>query len=132
MPKPYDKKFRKHLVDAYMSGRVSSYREAGEIFGVGHATAARWIRQYRRAGDVAPRAMGGTRIPRLIGAEGNAYIKAQLLESPTLVASELCRLYKQRFGFDVSRATMNRNIRELGFTVKRGAGGLLRKIEPTS
>lgn len=132
MPKPYDEEFRKRLVDSYMSGRVSSYREAGEIFGVGHATAARWIRQYRRAGDVAPQPMGGTRIPRLIGVEGDAFIKAQLLASPTLVASDLCRLYERRFGVSVSRATMNRNIRELGFTVKRGAGGLQRKIERTS
>jgi hypothetical protein len=64
--------------------------------------------------------MGGLRIPRLIGVEGDAFIKAQLLASPTLVASEPCRLYKQRFGLTVSRASMNWNIRELGATAKRG------------
>jgi transposase len=132
MPKPYDEDFRQRLVEAYLTGRVSSYREAGEVFGVGTATVARWVEQFRQAGDLAPKAMGGLRIPRLIGAEGDSWIHAQLLRSPTLVASELCRLYKQRFGVSVSEATMKRNIRELGFTVKRGAGGLQRKIELTS
>ncbi|MFT5587334.1 MAG: transposase [Cognaticolwellia sp.] len=128
----YSKEFRGRVVRAYQAGHVSSYRHAAEIFGLGESTVKRWVWSFQDEGRIQPREMGGLRIPRKIGADGDAFIRSVLLAEPTLVSGEMCHRYAAKFGVSLSTATMRRNILELGFTVKRGAGGPLREIGPTS
>lgn len=128
----HSKDLRERVVRAYIGGHVGSYRQAAEVFQVGEATVKRWVWTYRSEGRLEPLELGGAQVPRKITAEGEAFIEARLLEEPTLVSQQLCDEYESRFGIRVSTATMKRSIRELGFTVKRGAAGPLREIGRTS
>lgn len=56
---------KRAMVEAYRSGQVGSYEEAGEMFGMSRPTVNWLLRRQRETGDVQPRARGGNR-PRVM------------------------------------------------------------------
>ncbi|GGE93703.1 hypothetical protein GCM10007285_21690 [Stappia taiwanensis] len=61
MTRPLSIDLRKRLIDAVEGGM--SRRAAAQRFGVGEATAIRWMERYRRTGRIEPEKMG-PRSPR--------------------------------------------------------------------
>lgn len=50
---------KRAVVKAYLSGELSSYEEAAEMFGIGRATVSRLLRRQRETGDMQMRPRGG-------------------------------------------------------------------------
>jgi len=66
MTRPYSMDLRERVV-AVAQGGLSA-RQAAARFGVGIATAVRWVRQFRATGSVAPAQMGGYKKRAIAGA----------------------------------------------------------------
>ena len=64
MARPYSMDLRARVVAAAEHGGLSGHQAAAR-FGIGIATAVRWLKQFRTTGSVAPGRMGG-RKPRAI------------------------------------------------------------------
>ncbi len=67
MGKPYPLEFRKRVVAAVESGRLSR-NQAAKQFGIGISTAIGWVNRLRETGSVAPGQMGGHKPKAISGA----------------------------------------------------------------
>ena len=67
MARPYSMDLRERVVTATKHDGLSG-RQAAARFGVGIATAIRWIKQFRTTGSVAPGQMGGHKRRAIAGA----------------------------------------------------------------
>ncbi|MYE01976.1 MAG: hypothetical protein F4Y03_12005 [Alphaproteobacteria bacterium] len=60
--RPVDKQLRRRAVAAVVEKGMSA-RAAGRLFDVAGASVSRWVRQYRRRGQLWPARQGGCRPP---------------------------------------------------------------------
>jgi len=94
-------------------------QDLAERFAVGTATVKRLLRRFRETGSVEPRPHGGGQRPKI--PTGKLPRVQRLLEANTdWSAEELTVAYNRQEGTDLSRSTMDRAVRRLGFTRKKG------------
>jgi transposase len=78
MGRPYSLDLRERVVAAVEAGGLSCRRAAAQ-FGVGAATAIRWVERVRRTGSAAPGQMGGHK-PKAIAGEHRAWALVRVTE----------------------------------------------------
>lgn len=106
---------RRRIVDAYESGRTSTYEATAVMFGVGAATVNRLLRRKRETGDVLPKAKGGNN-PRRVDLE---WLKANARECPDSRIVDRIAAWKQHTGKHVSLGAMWDALHVIGWTHKK-------------
>jgi transposase len=89
-------------------------QEVVVTFGVSLATIKRWLVQRRKTADLTPTAPPGRH--RSITREQHAALSAQLENNSDATLEQHTRVWKATHGTDVSRWTLARAIRRLGWT----------------
>src|SRR5919204_4731128 len=95
-----------------------SMRKTAKRFQVSDYFVYRLKQRYREAGTLAPKPQGGGHGP-LVDEAGGEFIRAVLAEAPELTLNELCERYEGRFACKVSKSSMDRALRRLGFSLKK-------------
>ena len=107
---------RKRVLEAWLEEDLT-YEELAVRFGIGQATVSRWKRLYRETGSVEPRPQAGGR-QRAIKREQEPLVEQLVLEHPDWTETEYQHALREQ-GIEVSRPTVGRVIRSLGYTVKK-------------
>lgn len=122
----YSHDLRTHVLRAVDDGMPKS--EAARIFGISSRSIERYQQQRRETGEVQPRPIPGRR--RLIAADDEAALWAQLEQMPTATLAEHCAQWAAEHGVAVSTATMSRQIHRLGWTRKKERWWPLKPMRP--
>lgn len=120
--KAYSQDLRERVLRAVDQGRRHS--EIVDVLGVSAATIGRYLKQQREQGHVRPKAIPGRpskTLPSL-----RAGLEEQLKASPDATLAQHCQDWEQQQGLHVSRWSMSRAIKRLGWTRKK------RQWEPAS
>lgn len=116
MSRPLSNDLRRRVVEAVDGGM--SRRAAARRFGVGEATAIRWVERWRRTGSYAPDRMG-SRSPRspLDGhlSEITALVEAQ----PDMTLAEIVTFMDERHGVSTSISAVDRFLARHDVTFKK-------------
>ncbi len=116
MTRPLSNDIRERLVSAVDSGL--SRRSAARRFGVAASTAIKWVDQWRRTGDVGPRAQGGDHRSHRIEAHAEA-ILALVDAMPDITLGEIVAHLDERHGLTVVQSTVWRLLARHGMTFKK-------------
>jgi len=119
MAKPYPKELRKRVLEARLAG--GTITAVAERFLVDESCVVRWARRLRETGDVDPAPMGGAHRPRIVDEEGEQLLRDALDGAPDSTLPELCGMYAELRGVDVSPQTMSDTVRRIGYTKKKGS-----------
>jgi len=117
MPGPLSLDLRMRALAAYDRGE-QSMKEVAVTFGVGVASLNRWLRRRRETGSAAalPHAGG----PKAwVRGERLEVLRAVVESGPDATLPELAELFASRSGLRVSKATIVRALRALGYTRKK-------------
>ena len=115
---PLSLDLRRRIIRAWQKDQPS-VEELAQRFSVGTATVKRLTRRFRETGSVEPLPHGGGQKPRI--PEGKLPRVQRLVEAnPDWSIEELTAAYNKQEGTDLSRSTMDRAVRRLGFTRKKG------------
>ena len=114
----YQEDLRVRVVRAVQDGMPQ--REASRVFGVSVASVERYVRLAREGRSLAPAKRPGCPV-RVIGPEHHGALLAQLHAHPDLTAAEHAALWSRTHG-PVSVATMERRVKQVGWTRKKNAG----------
>lgn len=106
---------RRRVVDAYLSGKTSTYEETAELFGIGEATVSRLLSLYRSTGDVAPKKMGGNN-PRKINLD---WLVEHATKNPDARAVDRVRDWAEVSGVTVSLSCMYASLHAIGWSHKK-------------
>ncbi len=112
----YSSDLRERIVRAVDQGR--SQREAARLFSVGVSSVKRYLQRRAQTGSLAQRPIPGG--VRRIGPEQEAALDAQVAAAPEATMAEHCARWEAEQGQRVSRSTLGRAIRRLGWTRKQG------------
>jgi transposase len=116
------------VIDAALSGTPA--RQAAARFGIGIATAIRWVRQARASGDRKPARQGRPRRGKLD--IHRAYILGLVAGAPDMTISEMQeRLIGER-GVQAGRATLWKFLDRAGLTFKKSPRMRPNRIVPMS
>ena len=116
MPAPLSVDLRKRLID-YHKRTKASREELGEIFGVGAATAYRWVTEAEDGKTQPGKAPGA---PPLISDEELPALRALVEEKNDATLQELSDAWERLHGVRVSVPTMHRTLVEkLNITRKK-------------
>lgn len=123
--KAYSQDFRKHVLQAVDSGypRVEIVR----LFGISLSTLKRYLRPWREEGHVRPKAIPGRPPKKRAQVEAGVLLQLQTHDDATL--EQHCAMWEQTHGECVSRWTMNRAIKRLGWTRKKSPCGPVSKMK---
>ncbi len=127
--KAYSQDLRERVLRAVDLGRPRA--EIVRFFGVSSATIKRYLKQRREEGHVRPRAIPGR--PPKKRAQVEAGVLPQLQAYGDAMLEQHCAMWEQAHGERVSRWTMSRAIKRLGWTRKKSHSGqrsAMRKSEP--
>ena len=113
--KAYSEDLRERVLRAVDQGRPRA--EIVQLLGVSLATIKRYLKQRRDEGHVKPKAIPG-RTPKK-RAKLEAGLEAQLRAHADATLEQHCELWEQTHGERVSRWTMSRAIKHLGWTRKK-------------
>jgi transposase len=113
--KAYSLDLRQRVIDLVLSGM--SYRQVADLLAVSHATVKRYVRAYRRDGDLSPRPRPGR--VSVAGAALDAGLGPQLDTYPDATLAEHCRHWEAATGQCVSISTMRRAICRADWTRKK-------------
>ena len=91
--------------------------EIVQLFGVSLATIKRYIKQQREEGHVRPKAIPGRPPTKRMQVEASVLPQLQANADATL--EQHCAMWEQTYGRHVSRWTMSRGIKWLGWTRKK-------------
>lgn len=108
---------RKRIIAAWRKGGYTQPQLAA-VFGVGVATIVRLIHRYRETGSVAPRARGGG-APRRLTSKDVQKLQTLVERNPDWTTAELAEAMSELLGSKVSRSTVQRELRRLGYTPKK-------------
>jgi len=112
----YSVDLRERVVAAV--GRGMPRAAGAEQFQVSLRTIKRWLRRQRTTGSLQTSPRPGP--PSVKMAALRAHLEPQLHERNDATLAEHCRLFAERYGIQVSRATMSRVITQhFGWTVKK-------------
>ena len=106
---------RRRIVDAYQTGRTSTYEATAAMFGVGIATVNRLVRRKRETGDVLPKPKGGND-PRRVDLE---WLRAHATECPDARIVDRIAAWKVHAGKTVSVGAMWGALHVIGWTHKK-------------
>src|SRR5574342_447898 len=115
--RPLSIDLRRRIVQAWPAEK-RSVPELASRFTVGTATVKRLIGRFKDTGSVEPRPHGGGQKPKIPPGK-LARVERLLRANPDWTIEELARAYSQEPGAKVSRSTMDRAVRRLGFTRKK-------------
>ncbi len=113
--KAYSQDLRERVLRAAEQGRPRA--EMVQVFGVSAATMKRYLKQRRDEGHVKPKAIPGR--PPKKRAQVQANLEAQLRAHDDATLEQHCELWAQTHNEVVSRWTMSRAIKKLGWTQKK-------------
>src|SRR5438105_3462429 len=113
--KAYSPDLRAKILHAIDGGMTRS--EAARVFAVGRSTIKRYLQLRRCTGHLAPQRHPGR--ARLIGTAAQPALQEQWAAHPDAPLAEQCRLWAERTGQALSRATMCRMYRRLAWTRKK-------------
>ena len=114
---PLSPDLRNRIVRAHQKEKAG-VRELAERFQVGTATVKRLLRRFRETGSVEPLPHRGGQRPK-IPAEKLAVVRKLVEANPDWSVDELADAYNRQQGTTLSRSTMDRALRRLGFTRKK-------------
>ena len=120
--KAYSQDVRERVLRAVDQGIAR--REIVRVLGVSLATIGRYLKQRRETGHVRPKAIPG-RPPKKMNPL-QAGLQEQLEAFPDATLEQHCQSWEQTSGMQVSRWSMSRAIKRLGWTRKK------RRWEPVS
>ena len=117
--KAYSQDLRERVLRAVDLGRPRA--EIVPLFGVSLATIKRYLKQRREEGHVRPKAIPGRPPKKRAQVEADVLPQLQAHDDATL--EQHCDLWEQVHGERVSRWTMSRAIKRLGWTRKKSRWG---------
>lgn len=128
MPRPFSVDLRVRLVTFHKATSVSR-EELGAIFGVGPATAYRWVTE-AKAGKLEPGKAPGA--PPLIPADQLPSLRALVEMRNDATLQDLCDAWERMHGVRVSVTTMHNVLADkLGLTRKKRRSGRPNKTAKT-
>ncbi len=107
---------RERLVSAVDGGMTR--RSAAKRFGVAASTAIKWVDQWRRTGDVAPRPRGGDRRSARVEAHSEEVL-GLIAATPDITLEELAGHLHEAHGLKVDPSTVWRLLDRHGMTFKK-------------
>lgn len=113
--KTYSLDMRQHIVDAVNRGIPQV--QVARVFGVSSGSVKRYLRQYRETGNVAPKPKLGR--PARNRTVLHTALLAQLEAHPDATLEEHCQVLRVKYGIQLSRWTVGREIGRLGWTRKK-------------
>jgi transposase len=117
--KAYSQDLREHVLRAVNHGYPRT--EIVQMFGISLATLRRYIKQRREEGHVRPKAIPGRPSKKRAQVEASVLPQLQVHDDATL--EQHCAMWEQTYGERVSRWTMSRAIKRLGWTRKKSLSG---------
>ncbi len=123
--KAYSQDLRERVLRAVDLGRPRV--EIVQLFGVSLATIKRYLKQRREEGHVRPKAIPGRPPKKRAQVESNVLPQLQAHDDATL--EQHCDFWEQTHGERVSRWTMSRAIKRLGWTRKKKSLGATERNE---
>jgi transposase len=117
--KAYSQDLRERVLRAVDQGRPRA--EIVQLFGISLATLKWYIKQWREEGHVRPKAIPGRPPKKRAQVEANVLPQLQAHADATL--EQHCAMWEQTHGERVSRWTMSRAIKRLGWTRKKSHWG---------
>ena len=115
MARAYSQDLRDRVIDMVLSGM--SARGAADWYGVGLATAIRWVRQVRQTGDRTAGRQGQPRRSKLD--PHRDYILGLIETTPDVTISEMLEQLAAERGVRASRATLWTFLDRCGLTFKK-------------
>jgi transposase len=117
--KAYSQDVRERVLRAVNHGYPRA--EIVQMFGISLSTLKRYIKQQREEGNVRPKAIPGRPSKKRAQVEAGMLPQLQAHDDATL--EQHCDLWEQTHGERVSRWTMSRAIKRLGWTRKKSRSG---------
>lgn len=116
MTRPLSNDLRERVIGVVEGGL--SRRAAAERFGVGVATAVRWMRSWRESGSAAPRPLGGDRRSHRIEVHAEELL-ALVAKTPDITLREIAEHLSKAHGLRVVESTVWRFLDRHGMTFKK-------------
>jgi transposase len=120
--KAYSQDLRERVLRAVDDGYPRA--EIVQMFGISLSTLKRYVKQRRDEGHVQPKAIPGRPPKKRAHVEANILPQLQTHNDATL--EQHCAMWEQTHGECVSRWTMSRAIKRLGWTRKKPSGQKMR------
>jgi transposase len=118
--KAYSSDMRQKLVDIYYGKKKISQRKLAERFNVAPSFVQEILKQYRETGDISPK-VREMQTPTKLNSEQLEILGELVREKNDATLEELREQLHQRVGVLIGRATVDRMVKKLGFTVKKNA-----------
>ncbi len=115
----YSVDLREKIVDAVL-GRGVSKEEAARTFGVGVSSVKRYVKKARKGESLAPKKAPGKE--RKLGTSGMKLLEEDLHARPAVSYEERAEFLEGFLGVSVSKSTICRMIKCLGYTEKKERG----------
>lgn len=128
MPRAYSVDLRERVIAAVAAG--GSARSAAVRFGIGIATAVRWVRRWRDTGERTARRQGSPKKSALDAHE--PFLLGLLDEQVDITLDEMRARLEEERGLRAARTTIWRFFARRGFTVKKRPGMPASRSAPTS
>jgi transposase len=118
MASPISPETRHKIVDAYDNGE-GTYQAIADRFEVGVASVSRFLQLHRHSNDLSARPKGGSR-PKILE-EQEELLCTMVVDEPKWTTQELADELDEAYSIAVSRFTVGRTLKRLGFWFKRGS-----------
>ena len=118
MSKTLSEDLRSRVVAAIDGGL--SRRRAAERFGIGYATAIRWMRDWRATGSVSAKPRGGPRGSHRIEAH-YAVVMAAIDAQIDITLVEIVALLREQHGVSFAPSSIRRLLDRHGVTIKKNS-----------
>ena len=115
--KAYSLDIREKVIDAY-EAKEDSQRGLAKRFKVGLSTVQRWLKRYQAGDGIAPKPHGGGQSAKLSELQLEQ-VKTIIEQNNDATLVELCELTVKELHVQVSRSTMGRITKKLGFSRKK-------------
>jgi transposase len=116
MTRPLSMDLRSRLVSAVEGGMTR--RSAAKRFGIAASTAIKWVAQWHRKGDVAPRPLGGDRRSQRLAVHA-AEILSLIEAKPGITLAEIVAHLEEAHGLKVAPSSVWRLLDRHDMTFKK-------------
>lgn len=117
MPGPLSMDLRTRAIEAHEKEGLGRIRLARR-FGIGEATAGRWLAQWKKTRSVAPQPMGQGST-RKLDADAQALLRRLVEENNDRYLPELLELFNGQAKVTISETTLQRELKRLGLSRKK-------------